>query len=253
MTNYNKILSNKTSIITGSNRGIGKSVTEKLAYHGSNLISCTRKKNKSHTIFLENLKKKFNIEFKEFFFDLSEENEIKNFGQELSKKHDKVDILINNAAIIDTSLFQMTTMDKLKEIFNINFFHQILLTQIVVKKMIKNKSGSIVNLSSSAAIQCNPGRLAYSSSKASVIASTKTLSKELARYKIRCNCVCPGLTETEMMRSSTDISFIENIKKFNSLGRVSSPEEIADAIIFLASDQSSYITGEVLNVDGGIL
>jgi len=253
MTIYNKILSNKTSIITGSNRGIGKSVTEKLAYHGSNLISCTRKKNKNHTLFLESLKRKFNIEFQEFFFDLSEENQIKNFGGKFAKTYDKVDILINNAAIIDTSLFQMTTLGKLKEIFNVNFFHQILLTQIVVKKMIKNKGGSIVNVSSSAAIQCNPGRLAYSSSKASVIASTKTLSKELARYKIRCNCICPGLAETEMMKSSTDTSFLENIKMFNSQGRVSSPEEIANAIIFLASDQSSYITGEVLNVDGGIL
>ena len=252
MSNYNKILSNKTSIITGSNRGIGKSVIEKLAYHGSNLISCTRKKDKTHTMFLESLKRKFNIEFQEFFFDLGEENQIKNFGEKFAKKYDKVDILINNAAVIDTSLFQMTTLTKLKEIFNVNFFHQILLTQIIVKKMIK-KGGSIVNLSSSAAIQCNPGRLAYSSSKASVIASTKTLSKELARYKIRCNCVCPGLAETEMMKSSTDTSFLENIKKFNSQGRISSPEEIANAIIFLASDQSSYITGEVLNVDGGIL
>ena len=121
MSNYNKILSNKTSIITGSNRGIGKSVIEKLAYHGSNIISCTRKKNKTHTLFLESLKRKFNIEFQEFFFDLSDENQIKKFGEKFSKKYDKVDILINNAAIIE-ALFQMTTLGNLKRFLMLIFF-----------------------------------------------------------------------------------------------------------------------------------
>ena len=162
-----------------------------------------------------------------------------------------IDIIINNAGIISTSLFQMTSIDKIKEIFSVNFFAQIYFTQFIVKNMINNKKGSIVNISSTAGEDGNEGRLAYSSSKASINSLTKVLSKELSRYNIRVNAVAPGLTDTEMMINSIPEKILQEKIQTVSLKRVAQPKEIANAVLFFASDLSSYITGQTLRVDGG--
>ena len=173
-------------------------------------------------------------------------------AREIVKKSDNIDILVNNAGIIDTSLFLLTKIDSMKELFNINLFSQLAFTQIIIKKMIKNKSGSIINISSTAAKDPVKGRLTYSSAKAALEASSKILSKELSAYNIRVNSISPGLTDTDLMRDSHSEEIIEDMSKKISLGRIGKPIEIASTILFLASDLSSYITGQNIRVDGGM-
>ena len=163
-----------------------------------------------------------------------------------------IDILVNNAGIIDVSIYQMTSIKKLKDMFEINFFSQTIFTQNIIKSMIKNKSGSIINLASITALDGNEGRSAYAASKSALIAQMKTLSKEVGIFNIRVNCIAPGLIDTEMLSKSTPKNIIENMKNKISLRRVGNPEEIADVALFLSSSLSTYISGQVIRVDGGM-
>jgi len=146
----------------------------------------------------------------------------------------------------------MTPPDKMKEIFEINYFSQMLLTQYIARIMTRQKSGSIINISSSAAIEGNEGRTAYAASKAAMLSSTKVLARELSTYNIRVNAIAPGLTQTDMMVESTPEDALENTLQRICMKRVGRPEEIANAALFLSSDLSSYMTGQVLRVDGGM-
>ena len=156
-----------------------------------------------------------------------------------------VDVLVNNAGIIYTSLFQMTPVDKMKEVFEINFFSQMALTQSITRIMTRQKGGSIINISSSAAFEGNEGRTAYASSKAAMICSTKVMARELGGFNIRVNAIAPGLTNTNMMVESTAKDALESTLQRTCMKRVGRPEEIANAVLFLASDLSSYLTGQV--------
>ena len=147
----------------------------------------------------------------------------------------------------------MTTQKDLKKIFKINLFSQILFTQYILKSMLKNeKGGSIIFVASTAALDNNQGRSVYASSKAALISQAKVLSKELGKKNIRVNSIAPGITETEMLKKNTPEKLIESIKENTSLNRIAKPEEIANVILFLASDLSSYITGQTLRADGGM-
>ena len=253
MNNYNKILENKVSLITGCNKGIGESLVKIFASEGSDIIACMRNENKNFLKLTKELQIQYKIKIFPYYFDLAEESQIKNFYNEINQKFEKIDILVNNAGTIHNSLFQMTTIKKLKEVFDINFFNQIYLSQLIVKKMQKNKKGSIINVSSSSAIQGNVGRLAYAASKSSFIIASKIMSRELGQFGIRVNSVCPGLTNTDMMKNSTDEKFLSEIKNKLSLKRIAEPNEIANIILLLASDYSSYLTGENINIDGGLI
>ena len=166
-------------------------------------------------------------------------------------KKNKINVLVNNAGVISTSLFQMTKIDEFKKNFQINFFSQTLFTQKILRFM--EKESSIIFISSSSATDSNIGRSAYSSSKASINSLSKSLSKELGALKIRVNTIEPGLTDTDMMRNNTSKDTIEMMIKQNiSLKRIGSPEEIANVALFLASDLSSYVTGQVIRADGGL-
>ena len=145
----------------------------------------------------------------------------------------------------------MTPLNKVKEMFEVNFFSMFQFTQLIVKSMVK-QGGSIVNVSSSAAIEGNEGRVSYASSKSAVITFGQVISRELGRYNVRVNTIAPGLTDTDMMRGSTPDDILEKTLERISLHRVAKPEEIANAVLFLSSDLSSYITGQVLSVDGGM-
>ena len=186
------------------------------------------------------------------YFDLEDTEQIKEGVKTIRSTKESIDILVNNAGVIHTSLFQMTSIDKMREIFELNLFSQMLLTQQISKIMMRQKSGSIINLSSSAAIEANEGRTAYATSKSALITSTQVLSKELAVCGIRVNAIAPGLTQTDMMVESTPEDILENTLQRISMRRVGRPEEIAKTALFLASDMSSYITGQVLRVDGGM-
>ena len=246
------LLRNKSAVVTGCNRGIGKAIIENFAKNGANIWACIRKPDKEFSIYLKDLQKKTGVIIEEIYFDLNNIDEIKKSAQKIVIQNKPINILVNNAGIIHTSLFQMTSIEKMKEIFDINYFSPLLFTQYIVKKMAKQKEGSIINISSSSAIEANEGRLAYASSKAALITSTKVIAKELGRLNIRVNAIAPGLTETDMMKSSTPENILQETIKRISLNRVGSPDEIANVVLFLSSNLSNYITGQVLSVDGGM-
>lgn len=244
------ILKNKVSVITGSNRGIGKCILENFALNRSDIFACVRNIDKDFTNLVNSLIKKYKIKIEIVSLDLSDDNSIKKAVEQIAKNK-KVDILVNNAGIIHSSLFSMTPKKVFDEIFNINFFSQMIFTQYISKIMIKKKSGSIINVSSNAAFIPSEGRIAYAASKSAIVTASRVMALEFGRYNIRVNCVAPGLTDTEMMKSSTSEKFINQTLDRIPLKRVGKPEEIANVITFLASDNSSYINGETIRIDGG--
>lgn len=246
------LLDNKTAVLTGSNRGIGKKILEVFSMNGAKVFACVRENNDSFKSYVDQLEKKTKNQIITIKLDLSNEEEIKNAANEIVSSKIPIDILINNAGIIHNSIFQMTSINKFKEIFDINFFSQALFTQYILKSMVKNKKGSIVNISSTSGIDGNAGRSAYSASKAALISQSKALSRELGIHNIRVNTIAPGLTNTDMMKNNTTKNVIENVLKDVSLKRLADPEEIANAVLLLSSDLSSYITGQTIRVDGGM-
>ena len=246
------LLKNKNTVITGCNRGIGKEIVRVFAENGANIWACVRKESGTFSKYINNLEQKHSVSINPVYFDLSDEEQIKNGVKTIKETKEPVDILVNNAGVIFTALFQMTSMKKLKEMFEINYFSQMLLTQYISRIMMRQKSGSIINISSSAALEGNEGRTGYASAKAAMITSTKVLAKELAPYNIRVNAVAPGLTQTEMMTSSTPEDALKETLNRICMKRVGQPEEIANSVLFLASDLSSYMTNQVLRVDGGM-
>ena len=246
------LLDNKTAVLTGSNRGIGKKILEVFSMSGAKVFACVRENNDSFKSYVDQLEKKTKNQIITIKLDLSNEEEIKNAANEIVSSKIPIDILINNAGIIHNSIFQMTSINKFKEIFDINFFSQALFTQYILKSMVKNKKGSIVNISSTSGIDGNAGRSAYSASKAALISQSKALSRELGIHNIRVNTIAPGLTNTDMMKNNTTKNDIENVLKDVSLKRLADPEEIANAVLLLSSDLSSYITGQTIRVDGGM-
>lgn len=246
------LLKNKTAIITGSNKGIGKAILKVFSQNGANIISCVRKKTEEFEDSISKIEKKYNNKVTIKEVDFLDEEITKKVGTEISFENKKIDILVNNAGIIETSLFQMTPIKRFKEIFQVNYFSQISFSQQIIKNMIKNKFGSIVYVSSTSGLDGNEGRGAYSDSKAAIISKSKVLSKELGRFNIRVNTVCPGLTNTSMAINNTSEKNIKTTLDKLSINRMASPEEIANSILFLSSDLSSYITGQTIRVDGGM-
>jgi 3-oxoacyl-[acyl-carrier protein] reductase len=246
------VLKNKTAVITGSNRGIGLKMLEIFSKNGADVVACSRNLDNNFLDQIKKLKKKFNNNIFPIKLNLDNEDSVKKAFNEINLLNLNIDILINNAGTIHTALYQMTSIKKLKEIFQINFFSQTIFTQYILKSMIKKKKGSIVYISSSSAIDSNVGRSAYSASKAALISQSKTLSRELGPLNIRVNTIAPGLTNTDMMIDNTSADIIKEVTSKLSLKRMAEPNEIANVALFLASDLSSYVTGQVIRVDGGM-
>ena len=246
------LLKGKTALITGCNRGIGHVTAELFAQNGANLILCTRKENEDFSSFVKQLSKECSISVEHLYFDMTDEDSIKGALQTLVKKGKKdIDILVNNAGVAIGGLLTMTSMLKLKEVFQINFFSQVLITQFVAKLMMRQEKGSIINMGSVAGLDNFAGYTTYGTSKAAMMQFTKTIARELAPYNIRVNSIAPGLTDTDMANKMEEKACREMVARtdMNRLGR---PEEIANMILFLASDQSSFITGQIYRVDGGM-
>ena len=246
------VLENKNIILTGSNRGIGKSTLEVLLKNGAFVYACVRKIDEKNQDFFDKLNLIYKNKILPVELDLGNEDSIKLAADFIIKKNKKIDILVNNAGSIITSNFLMTSNKITKSLFDINFFNQNLFTQYIVKNMIKNKSGSVIFISSTSAIDGTAGRSAYSASKAAIISQAKVLSRELGIFNIRVNVIAPGLTNTDMMKDNTKEEFIKEYQNNTSLKRIAEPEEIANVVLFLASDMSSYLTGQTIRVDGGI-
>ena len=240
----------KNAIITGSNRGIGAVVLGEFASRGYNIWACARRHNPEFEERIKILSEKYGVWIKPVYFELSNEDEIKNGLKSIMSEKLPIDILVNNAGMAFGGLMTMTPIAKLKEVFEVNYFSQILIMQLVARVMMRQKSGCIINMASVGGIETNPGYLAYGSSKAALIWATKCVAKELGPYGVRVNAVAPGFTNTSMGHFNKDEELDKMIEK-TSLRRMASPEEIAKGVAYLASDDASFVTGHVLIIDGG--
>lgn len=238
------------SIVTGAGGGIGRAVLKKFAEKGVNIWACTRTEDDAFTQFCDILMHEHPIWIKNVYFDMMEEEAIQNGIRRILFEKLPVDILVNNAGMAYGALLQMTSMHKLKEVYQVNYFAQVQITQMVARNMMKQRSGSIINVASVGGIEADPGYLAYGSSKASLIWTTRMLANELGVYGIRVNAVAPGTTDTRMGHYKSQEE-LDKVLDRTSLGRMAAPEEIAAGIYFLASDEAAYITGDILKIDGG--
>lgn len=246
-----RLLKGKNAIVTGCQRGIGKSIVEIFAQNGANIWACARKKSEEFEKTLQLLSEKYEVEIKHVYFDLADKDQMKNAVRTIMSDKKDIDILVNNAGITYNALFQMSTIDKINEVFDVNFISPFLFTQYIVKLMLRKKSGSIINIASSAAIDGNPGRSVYGASKAALLCATKSLAAELGDQGIRANVIAPGITKTEMLSSMTEEVINQTVLN-TDMKRPGEPNDIANAVLFLASDLSSYVTGQVIRVDGGM-
>lgn len=238
------------AIITGANRGIGLATLKLFASKGYNIWACIRKPNEDFCLQAEEISKENNVWIKPIYFDLSKEDEIKAGIKQISSDKLSIDILVNNAGVPFGGLMTMTPLSKLREVFEVNYFSQILMMQLVSRYMMRQKSGCIVNMASVGGIETNAGYLAYGSSKAALIWATKCVAKELGQYGIRVNAVAPGMTNTSMGNFKSD-NELQKVIEATSLKRMAEPEEIAKGIAYLAGEDASFITGHVLVIDGG--
>lgn len=247
------LLKGKTAVITGSNRGIGKATLERFAMHGANVFAHARKETEEFKDVCKKTSEKYNVSIVPLYFDVADEDAVKEGIKKIAKTVKDIDILVNNVGVVNNvKLFQMMNIQEIREQFEVNFFSHLLITQLISRFMIRRRKGSIINISSCAGIDGNTGMLDYVSSKAAIIGATKRLAIELGAYNIRVNSVAPGLTETEM-GNKMDEKLLEDMLRKLVIKRKAKPEEIADAIVFFASDMSSFITGQVMRVDGGML
>lgn len=245
-----KCLKDKNAIITGARRGIGRATAELFAENGANLWVCARKQDDGFDADMRKLAERCGVWIRTIYFDLADETAVTAAVQDILKDKLPVDILVNNAAVSYGSLLSRTPIAQIRSLFEVNFFAQLRMIQLVSKAMIRNTSGSIVNLASVSGMEIYEGNLAYGASKAAMIYATKTLSKELAPYGIRVNAVAPGTVHTDMDKTRSEEHMRQTIDR-TALKRAAQPDEIARAILFLASDDASYSTGTVLVVDGG--
>ena len=246
------LLKGKIAVITGCNKGIGKAILEEFSKNGANIFACVRKLDEEFKSLIKKIANKNKNEIIPIELDLSDEIKVKDAGKKILSYEKNIDILINNAGTISTSLFQMTSVEKYKLLFEVNFYSQILFTQIILKSMIKIKKGNIVFISSSSGLDGNEGRSAYVASKAAIIGQAKVLSRELGRHNIKVNTIAPGLTNTDMMKKNTSEKIIDEVVSKLSIKRVAEPKEIANVALFLSSYLSDYVTGQVIRVDGGM-
>lgn len=242
-------MENKTVLITGASRGIGRETARIFASKGYNLII-----NYSTEIDEEKYKKDLQLEDEKVLFvkaDISSYDEVEKMKEIALKKFEKIDVLINNAGITKDNLIIKMSKEDFERVLDVNVTGTFNCMKIIGRHMMKNKKGVIVSVSSVVGIIGNIGQINYAASKASIIGMTKTLAKELASRNIRCNAVAPGFVETEMTKSLPE-KIVEEAKNQILMKRFARAEEIARTIYFLGSDDSSYINGQVISVDGGI-
>tara|TARA_B110001452_G_scaffold39818_1_gene30549 strand:- start:202 stop:939 length:738 start_codon:yes stop_codon:yes gene_type:complete len=239
-------LKNKNIIVTGASGGIGNSIVEKLYDNGSNILATGTKIEK-----LEELKKKFE-NIKILNFDISQHEKIEEFiNNATDQLGGSLDCLVNNAGITKDNLTIRMSFEEWKKVLDVNLTSTFLMSKYSIKKMLKNKSGKIINITSIVGHTGNVGQANYTASKAGIVAMSKSLAIEYAKKNININCISPGFISTAMT-DQIDEKFKEVIKSKIPSNRLGQPEDIANTVIFLASNQSDYITGETIHVNGGM-
>ncbi len=246
-----KKFENKVVMITGADGGIGKEITKKFAIEGATLILTSISESEEFNNFISELKNDYKVEVHPFYFDLSEEDAIKTALKEIKALKLKINVLINNAGMPHLAILPFTKMSDVKKVFQVNYFAQMQITQGILGNIVKNSDGVILNAASIAGIDGDIGNSVYGATKASMILFTKVLAKELASSKIRVNAVAPGLTSTAFADAMGDKAKA-SMEQISAMGRMATPQEIANTYYFLASEEASFINGQVVRVDGGV-
>ena len=239
-------LKDKNIIVTGASGGIGNSIVERLNQSGANILATGTRIEK-----LEELKKKFD-NIKILKFDISQHDKIEEFIENATKElGGSLDCIVNNAGITKDNLTIRMSLEEWSKVININLTSTFLMCKYSIKKMLKNKSGKIINITSVVGHTGNVGQANYTASKAGIVAMSKSLAIEYAKKNINVNCISPGFISTAMT-DQIDEKFKETIIAKIPSNRLGKPEDIANAVNFLSSDQSDYINGETLHVNGGM-
>ena len=242
---------NKVVCITGADGGIGREITKRFAAEGATLILTSIVQSAAFDSFIAELKNDYKVEVYPFFFDLSDEEAIKNAIKEIKALKLKINVLINNAGMPHLAIVPFTKMADVKKVFQVNYFAQLQITQGLLGSIAKDGESVILNAASIAGVDGDPGNAVYGATKASMILFTKVLSKELASSKIRVNAVAPGLTSTPFADAMGDKAKA-SMEQISSMNRLATPQEIANTYYFLATNDASFINGQVIRVDGGV-
>ena len=246
-----KLLEGKTAIITGASRGIGKGIALKFAEQGAN-IAFTYLSSEEKAKILEAELSAFGITSKGFKSDASDFDSAQQLAVDVMETFGSIDVVVNNAGITKDNLLMRMSEEDYDRVMEVNMKSIFNLTKAVLRPMLKQRSGSIINMSSVVGVKGNAGQTNYSASKAAIIGFSKSTALELGSRNIRCNVIAPGFIETEMT-AALDEATVQGWRDSIPLKRGGSTEDIANATVFFASDMSSYVSGQVLNVCGGML
>ena len=246
-----QLLQGKTAIVTGATRGIGKGVTLKLAEQGAN-IAFTYVSSEEKALALENELQALGVKAKAYKSDASLMKDAEELVKDVLENFESIDVLVNNAGITKDNLLMRMSEEDFNRVLEVNLKSIFNMTKAVQRTMLKQRSGSIVNMTSVVGVKGNAGQSNYAASKAGVIGFTKSIALELGSRNIRCNAIAPGFIETEMTEKLGE-EVIKNWRDSIPLKRGGTPEDVANTTLFLASDLSAYITGQTLHVCGGML
>ena len=248
-----KLLEGKTAIVTGAARGIGEAVAIKLAEQGANIaFTYVSDSSFEKAKALEEKLIALGVKAKSYQSNAADYAACESFVNDVLKEFGQIDICVNNAGISKDNLLLRMTPEQWNEVIQVNLSSVFNMTKQVIKPMMKAKSGSIINMSSVIGEMGNAGQSSYAASKAGVIGFTKSVAKELGSRNIRCNAIAPGFVETDMTSYLQDGAAADKYKAGIPLGRFATAEDIANVTLFLASDLSSYITGQVISACGGL-
>lgn len=243
-----RLLEGKVCLITGTSRGLGRSIAERYAEEGA-IVYANARKTGSIDEWSKECSIKNQTTVTPVYVDVTDYSTVKQSVLQIMKEQQRIDILVNNAGLVTYELLGMIQFESLRKMFEVNVVAMIHLIQIVSRIMSRQKYGSIINISSIVGVEGVKGQLAYSATKGAVISLTKSAAKELASQNIRVNAIAPGMVDTERFHEVFDKSFKERLSDIG-LGRLAKPVDIANACVFLGSDMSDYISGQILGVDG---
>lgn len=246
-----KLLKGKTAIITGASRGIGKGIAKVFALNGAN-VAFTFSKSVELAKKFEKELISLGVKAVAYQSDAANYSDSIELVEKINTDFDSIDILVNNAGITRDNLLMRMQEEDFNQVIKVNLNSVFNMTKAVQKIMLKQRSGSIINMSSVVGVKGNAGQSNYAASKAGIIGFSKSIALELGSRNIRCNVIAPGFIETEMTKK-LDKKIIDNWRNSIPLKRGGTPVDVANACVWLASDMSSYVTGQVLNIDGGLL
>jgi 3-oxoacyl-[acyl-carrier protein] reductase len=248
-----KLLDNKIVIVTGAARGIGEGIVLKFAEHGAHIaFTYVSESSAGKAAELQQKLIGYGVKAKAYRSNAGDFKECESFVNDVVKEFGTVDVCVNNAGISKDNLLLRMTPEQWNDVLQINLTGVFNMTKHIIRPMMKAKSGSIINMSSVIGLMGNAGQASYAASKAGMIGFTKSVAKELGSRNIRCNAIAPGFVETDMTSYLNDGDQADKYKAGIPLGRFASAEDIANVSLFLASDLSSYVTGQVISADGGL-